>query len=106
MINYIIGILAMVGGFISLLIDNVAGACCCFGFSFILWCVMAVEECSKTRNIAYICDEKKCSNCGDSGDRVCWYTTDIRHAKNFIELPNGKWHEIYTIPPLRINKKD
>lgn len=57
--NYIIGIIAMIGGFVSLIINNLVGAYCCFGFAFILWCVMTVASRydKDPRLIAYICDE-------------------------------------------------
>lgn len=42
--NHLIGILAMVFGFISMLIQNYAGAYGCFGFAFILWVVMAIDD--------------------------------------------------------------
>ncbi len=41
--NHIIGIMAMVFGFISLAINNISGAYGCFGFAFILWVVMAID---------------------------------------------------------------
>lgn len=42
--NYIIGIMCMIGGFISLSIKNYSGAYCCFGNVFILWIVLAINE--------------------------------------------------------------
>lgn len=35
--DHIIGIIAMIFGFIGMAIKNYAGAFCCFGFAFILW---------------------------------------------------------------------
>ncbi len=52
MINYIIGILAMIGGFVSYVIGNPVGVYGCFGYAFILWCVMGVfeyRECRKNK---------------------------------------------------------
>lgn len=42
--THFIGIMAMVGGFIAMLIQNYVGAYGCFGFVFILWVVLAIEE--------------------------------------------------------------
>ena len=40
-------------------------------------------------NVAYICDEAACAECGQEFIRDCYHTTDIRHAKNFKEVsPN------------------
>ena len=55
-------------------------------------------------DIAYVCDEKACEGCGDT-HRDCYYTTDIRHAKNFVGLPGGKFIENYVIPKLTIKKE-
>jgi hypothetical protein len=41
---YIIGIMSMIGGFISLSINNYSGAYSCFGYAFILWIVLAIKE--------------------------------------------------------------
>lgn len=49
MINYIIGIMAMIGGFVSYVIGNPVGVYSCFGYAFILWCVMAVFEYEENR---------------------------------------------------------
>ena len=40
----VIGIMAMIYGFIALHMANIPAAYCCFGFAFILWCVSAVYE--------------------------------------------------------------
>ena len=50
MLEYIVGLMAMVFGFVSLVIDNCAGAYYCFGFAFILWCVLSIQE--------YLCNKK------------------------------------------------
>lgn len=42
--NHIIGIMAMFFGFVAMVIKNYEGAYCCFGFAFILWCVLAICE--------------------------------------------------------------
>ena len=42
--EHIIGIMAMIFGFIAMGIKNYAGAHCLFGFAFILWCVIAIFE--------------------------------------------------------------
>ena len=42
--NYIIGIMAMMFGFIAIFIDNFGGAFACFFFAFILWCFLAYDE--------------------------------------------------------------
>ena len=41
---HIIGIMAMIFGFISMAIQNYCGAYCCFGYAFILWVVLAIYE--------------------------------------------------------------
>ena len=41
---HIIGIMAMIFGFISMAIQNYCGAYCCFGYAFILWVVLAICE--------------------------------------------------------------
>jgi hypothetical protein len=53
-------------------------------------------------SVAYVCDEKQCSNCGELLMRDCYHTTDIRHAKNFVEVEPGKFMEIYVIPPAPV----
>lgn len=42
--EHLIGIIAMLGGFIAIGIQNYAGASCCFLFAFILWIVIAIDE--------------------------------------------------------------
>ena len=42
--EHIIGIMAMFFGFVSMLIHNYAGAYGCFGYAFILWVVMAIQD--------------------------------------------------------------
>lgn len=42
--NHIVGIIAMAFGFIAMAIGNYDGAYLCFGYAFILWCVLAVYE--------------------------------------------------------------
>ena len=44
MYERLIGIVAMVFGFVGLIIENYGGAFCCFGFAFILLCVTTIEE--------------------------------------------------------------
>jgi hypothetical protein len=44
MLVYITGIIAMLGGFTSLAMGNVDGAYVCFGFMFILWCLIAIFD--------------------------------------------------------------
>lgn len=41
---HIIGIIAMIFGFISLVIKNYDSAIVLFGFALILWCVIAIYE--------------------------------------------------------------
>ena len=56
--------------------------------------------------IAYVCDGMACDECGIFGERECYHTTDIRHAKNFTEIEPGKFMENYAIPPLKIAWKE
>ena len=108
MLNYIIGIMAMIGGFVSYVIDNPVGVYGCFGYAFILWCVMAVFEYRESRKkkvnicnsvgptdikVAYKCDAKACRTCQIGEARYCYHTTDIRHAENFVEVEPGKYME-------------
>ena len=58
------------------------------------------EDADPVENIAYVCDKKACDNCGSNSFGECYYTTDIRHAKNFVELPGGKFIENPVIPKL------
>ena len=44
MLHYLIGIMDMIFGFWGMLIENYEAAYCCFGYAFVLWCVMAVFE--------------------------------------------------------------
>lgn len=46
---YIVGIIAMIGGFIALSINNIGGAVCCFGYALILWTLLAIDK-FKNRN--------------------------------------------------------
>lgn len=55
-------------------------------------------------DIAYICDEKACDGCGGVV-RDCYHTTDIRHAKNFVELPGGKFIEHSEVMPFKDRKE-
>ena len=48
---------------------------------------MAIE--SLKTNVAYICDEAVCVECGQGLIRYCYHTTDIHHAKNFKEVYPG-----------------
>ena len=48
---------------------------------------MAIE--SLKTNVAYICDEAACVECGQEFIRYCYHTTDIHHAKNFEEVSPG-----------------
>ena len=48
---------------------------------------MAIE--SLGTNVAYICDEDACVECGQEFIRDCYHTTDIHHAKNFEEVSPG-----------------
>ena len=48
---------------------------------------MAIE--SLKTNVAYICDEAACVECGQEFIRDCYHTTDIHHAKNFKEVYPG-----------------
>ena len=34
--------------------------------------------------IFYRCDRRACDSCGGEKDEPCCYTTDIRHARNFV----------------------
>ena len=47
--NHIIGIMAMIGGFISLSINNYSGVYGCFGYAFILWVILAIYEYAEYR---------------------------------------------------------
>lgn len=42
--THIIGIMAMAFGFISMLIENYSGAYGCFGYAFILWVILAIDD--------------------------------------------------------------
>ena len=64
---------------------------------------MAIE--ALRNSVAYICNEKACPDCGKSDCRDCYHTTDIHHAKNFVEVAPGKWMEIYVIPPLKVKQE-
>lgn len=41
--NHIIGLMAMIFGFISFAIDHIDAAHLCFGFAFLLWCAVAID---------------------------------------------------------------
>lgn len=47
---------------------------------------------SKTE-IAYLCDQKACDTGADCS--ICRHTLDIRHAKNFWKMDEGKYMEMY-----------
>lgn len=98
MMNYLIGILANLIGFIGIAIGSYAGACVCFGFSLILWCVLFICEYRNSKKesktmVAYICDEKACESCPTGDARYCYHTLDIKHAANFEEVEPGKYIE-------------
>lgn len=42
--KHIIGLMAMIFGFIGFAIHNIDAAHLCFGFAFILWCAVVIEE--------------------------------------------------------------
>lgn len=65
-----------------------------------------MKEVLEVGDVRFICDEKACEECGHDGDRDCFYTTDIRHARNFLEAAPGKFTELFVIPPLRVSLKD
>lgn len=48
MLVYLVGLIAMLCGFTSLAMGNVDGAYVCFGFMFILWCVVALTDCKNS----------------------------------------------------------
>ena len=96
--DHLIGIMAMIMGFIAIAIKNYAGAYVCFGFAFILWCVLAIYEYRNSKKesktmVAYICDEKKCESCPTGDARYCYHTLDIKHAANFEEVEPGRYIE-------------
>lgn len=64
-------------------------------FLFRCWQMGWLEEHPK---VAYICDEKACQECCNTYERLCYRTTDIRHAVNFKEAVPGKFYE--NIPEL------
>lgn len=41
--NHIIGLIAMIFGFIGFAIDHIDAAHLCFGFAFLLWCAVAID---------------------------------------------------------------
>lgn len=41
--------------------------------------------------IAYLCDGYACEKCHPE---YCHHTTDISHAKNFVELADGRFMEV------------
>ena len=43
-------------------------------------------------NVLYLCDQKKCEKCS-APEGLCFHTTDIRHATNFIEVDEGIYME-------------
>ena len=47
----IIGVIAMVGGFLSMLGQNYVGAYCCFGYAFILWVIVAISHKRTTKEV-------------------------------------------------------
>lgn len=59
----------------------------CHTYDLITALEMAVE--SLGTNVAYICDEDACVECGQEFIRDCYHTTDIHHAKNFEEVSPG-----------------
>lgn len=44
----------------------------------------------KEQNVAYLCDGYACPVCHSE---YCHHTTDISHAKNFVELADGRFLE-------------
>lgn len=42
--NHVIGIMAMIFGFIGMALERYGGATFCFFFAFLLWCFLAVDE--------------------------------------------------------------
>lgn len=44
MTEYLLGLTAMFFGFIALSIENLGGAYCCFGYAFILWCLLTIQK--------------------------------------------------------------
>lgn len=42
------------------------------------------------QKIGYLCDGYACEECHPE---YCHHTTDIKHAKNFAELADGRWME-------------
>lgn len=43
------------------------------------------------QKIDYLCDGYACEKCHPE---YCRHTTDISHAKNFVELADGRWMEV------------
>lgn len=44
MTEHLVGIIAMFCGFIALSIENLGGAYYCFGYAFILWCLLTIQK--------------------------------------------------------------
>ncbi len=63
--THIIGIMAMIFGFISMAIQNYAGAYCCFGFAFILWVVFALEIKKGEKAMSQCTDCAKYNSCNE-----------------------------------------
>ena len=57
-----------------------------------------ITEDPNNDKVLYECD-RRCSACHDK--RLCHYTTDITHAKNF-EYENGGWVERHGYPEVEV----
>jgi hypothetical protein len=57
-----------------------------------------ITEDPKNDKVLYECD-RRCSACHDK--LLCYYTTDITHAKNF-EYENGGWVERHGYPEVEV----
>jgi len=43
-------------------------------------------------DVFYICDQLKCENCS-AVKGLCFYTSDITHAANFVQIDDGIYVE-------------
>ena len=53
---------------------------------------IAIDAIREQRTVLYICDQTKCEDCS-AAQGLCYYTTDINHAANFIQAENGIFME-------------
>lgn len=85
--NHIIGIMAMVFGFISLAINNISGAYGCFGFAFILWVVLAIYE------YAEFVDAPDLDDYVSVTPEQLWLNRELVHRDLLKRLVEGNWNE-------------